>query len=79
MVLLILYYQRHNIKDLLERSARKEKVQGTLRDLIDEIKRLGEEGKYKKAILLTWEALERVSREIIQTPSIFQNMKVQRI
>ena len=68
LVLLILYYQRHNIKDLLERSARKKKVQGTLRELTDEIKRLGEEGKYKQAILLTWEALERVSREIIQTP-----------
>ncbi|MCE7733832.1 MAG: DUF4129 domain-containing protein, partial [Candidatus Heimdallarchaeota archaeon] len=37
-------------------------------DLMDEIYRLGAEGKYKRAILLSWEALERVTREIIQTP-----------
>ena len=66
--LLILYYQRHNIKEVLARRARAKRVQGTLRELTDEIKRLGAEGKYKRAILLTWEALERVSREIIQAP-----------
>jgi hypothetical protein len=66
LLALILYYQRNNIKEYLARSARKKKVQGTLRDLTDEIKRLGQAGKYKAAILLTWEALERISKEIIQ-------------
>ncbi|MHA2253998.1 MAG: DUF4129 domain-containing protein, partial [Candidatus Kariarchaeaceae archaeon] len=66
--LLILYYQRHNIRETLARRARAARVRGSLRELMDEIKRLGAEGKYKRAILLTWEALERVAREIIQAP-----------
>ncbi|MHA2091385.1 MAG: DUF4129 domain-containing protein, partial [Candidatus Kariarchaeaceae archaeon] len=66
--LLILYYQRHNIRETLARRARAARVRGSLRELMDEIKRLGAEGKYKRAIMLTWEALERVSREIIQAP-----------
>lgn len=69
--LLTLYYQRHNIREILAKRARARRVRGTLRELTDEIKRLGAEGEYKKAVMLTWEALERVSREIIQAPRVF--------
>ncbi|MCE7734586.1 MAG: DUF4129 domain-containing protein [Candidatus Heimdallarchaeota archaeon] len=63
-----LYYQRHNIREYFEKSARKRKARSTLSELIDEIKRLGAEEKYKAAIRLVWEALERLSKEILQVP-----------
>ena len=66
-----LWYQRHNIMETFARRARARKVRGTLSELTDEIKRLGAEGQYRKAILLTWEALERVSREIVQAPRAY--------
>ncbi|MCH8907327.1 MAG: DUF4129 domain-containing protein [Candidatus Heimdallarchaeota archaeon] len=69
--LLTLYYQRHNIREIFAKRARARRVRGTLRELTDEIKRLGAEGEYKKAVMLTWEALERVAREIIQAPRAF--------
>ncbi|OLS18940.1 MAG: hypothetical protein HeimC2_43610 [Candidatus Heimdallarchaeota archaeon LC_2] len=65
---LTIYYQRHNIKEYFERSARKRKAKSTLSELIDEIKRLGAEERYKSAIKLVWEALERLSKEILQVP-----------
>ncbi|MHA2253073.1 MAG: DUF4129 domain-containing protein, partial [Candidatus Kariarchaeaceae archaeon] len=68
LTVLILYYQRHNIGEIIARRRRRTRVQGTLQELTGEIQRLGAEGKYKRAILLTWEALERVAREIIQAP-----------
>jgi hypothetical protein len=63
-----LYYQRHNIREYFEKSARKRKARSTLSELIDEIKRLGAEERYKSAIILVWEALERLSKEILQVP-----------
>jgi len=69
--LLTLYYQRHNIRDLFQRRQRRKVVDGMLNELTDEIKRLGAEGKYRRAILLVWEGVERVSREILQAPRSF--------
>ncbi|MDH5402839.1 MAG: DUF4129 domain-containing protein [Candidatus Heimdallarchaeota archaeon] len=62
---LTLYYQRHNIGEILARRQRARKVQGTISELMEEIRRLGADGKFRIAILLAWEALERVCREIM--------------
>jgi len=69
--LLTLYYQRNNIKDMIQQRQRRKKVQGALSDIIKEIRELGEQQKFKRAILLIWEALERVSKEIVNASRPF--------
>ncbi len=63
--LLVLYYQRRNIMEYFARGKRKKQVEEKLSSVFDEINRLGTEGKYRKAILLTWKALEEISDTVI--------------
>ena len=69
--LLTLYYQRNNIKDMIQQRQRRKKVEGALSDIIKEIRELGEQQKFKRAILLIWDALERVSKEIVNASRPF--------
>ena len=69
--LLTLYYQRNNIIDMIRQKQRRQKVKGALSDIIKEIRQLGEDKKFKRAILLIWDALERVSKEVVNATRPF--------
>ena len=69
--LLTLYYQRHNIKDMIQQRRRRQKVKSVISDIIKEIRTLGEQEKYKRAVLLIWDALERISKEIVNSSRPF--------
>ncbi|MCY3414845.1 MAG: DUF4129 domain-containing protein [Candidatus Heimdallarchaeota archaeon] len=69
--LLILYYQRHNILDIVARRRRRALAKATSKDLRADIQKLMAEGKYKRAIEQIWTTLERVSREVIHAPRKF--------
>lgn len=68
LVLLIFYYQRHNITEIMARRRRANIAEGTLKDLQNEIERLKAEGKYRRAVELIWDGFEQAGREITETP-----------
>lgn len=65
---LFLWFNRHTIKTYAKKQTFKRRLQDYLREIIEEIKKDGLEGRYKDGLLKSWSVLEGIGREFYDLP-----------
>jgi hypothetical protein len=65
---LFLWFNRHTIQTYAKRQTFRRRLRDYLREIIDDIKKDGLEGRYKQGLLKTWSVVEGIGREFFDLP-----------
>ncbi|MHA1199148.1 MAG: DUF4129 domain-containing protein [Candidatus Heimdallarchaeaceae archaeon] len=65
---LFLYFNRHTIKTYTKKQTFKRRLKDYLREIIEDIKKDGLEGRYREGLLKSWSVLEGIGREFYDLP-----------
>ncbi len=65
---LFLWFNRHTIKTYAQKQTFRRRLRDYLREIIDDIKKDGLEGRYKQGLLKTWSVVEGIGREFFDLP-----------
>ncbi|MCG3254984.1 MAG: DUF4129 domain-containing protein, partial [Candidatus Heimdallarchaeota archaeon] len=65
---LFLWFNRHTIKTYAQKQTFRRRLRDYLREIIDDIKKDGLEGRYKQGLLKTWSVVEGIGREFYDLP-----------
>lgn len=68
IVILFLWFNRHSLRSYAQQQTLRKRLRDYLREILEDIKRLGSESRYKEAVLKTWQVIEGVGREFFDTP-----------
>ena len=85
IAVLFLWINRHTIQTFAKKQTFRRRLRDYLREIIEDIKKDGLEGRYKEGILKTWRVVEGIGREFYnlpryrsQTPMEFSRLLAQR-
>jgi len=65
---LFLWFNRHTIQTYAKKQTFKRRLKDYLREIIEDIKKDGLEGRYKEGLLKSWSVLEGIGREFFDLP-----------
>ena len=65
---LFLWFNRHTIQTYAKKQTFKRRLRDYLREIIEDIKKDGLEGRYKDGLLKSWSVLEGIGREFYDLP-----------
>ncbi len=65
---LFLWFNRHTIQTYTKKQTFKRRLRDYLREIIEDIKKDGLEGRYKEGILKSWSVVEGIGREFFNLP-----------
>ncbi len=65
---LFLWFNRHTIQTYAKKQTFRRRLRDYLREIIDDIKKDGLEGRYKQGLLKTWSVVEGIGREFFDLP-----------
>jgi hypothetical protein len=85
IAVLFLWINRHTIQTFAKKQTFRRRLRDYLREIIEDIKKDGLEGRYKEGLLKTWRVVEGIGREFFnlpryrsQTPMEFSRLLAQR-
>ncbi|MCG3216130.1 MAG: DUF4129 domain-containing protein, partial [Candidatus Heimdallarchaeota archaeon] len=68
IAVLFLWFNRHTLQTYAKKQTFRRRLRDYLREIIEDIKRDGLEGRYKEGLLKTWLVLEGIGREFFELP-----------
>ncbi|MHA1407671.1 MAG: hypothetical protein ACTSSG_09880 [Candidatus Heimdallarchaeaceae archaeon] len=68
IAVLFLWFNRHTLQTYAKKQTFRRRLRDYLREIIEEIKKDGLEGRYKEGLLKTWNVVEGIGREFFSLP-----------